>query len=70
MDKDSSRNQKTQKNKMKLQVKIPPNRKARRRDMKRNRRVDHQGYGYGSSNGQKGASGKCKYLIAKENKNG
>jgi len=67
MDKpNTQRDTKTQKSKMKLQIKLPPNRKARRRDMKRNRRIDYQGYSYGSGHGQKGASGKCKYLIAKE----
>ena len=67
MDKpNTQRDTKTQKSKMKLQIKLPPNRKARRKDMKRNRRIDYQGYSYGSGHGQKGASGKCKYLIAKE----
>ena len=66
MDKPNiQRNTKTQKPKMKLQIKLPPNRKARRRDMKRNKRVDHQGYSYGTGHGQKGAHGKSKYLKAK-----
>ena len=67
MDKpNQQRNTKTQKPQMKLQVKLPPNRKARRRDAKRNRRVDYQGHGYGTSNANKGAHGKCKYLKLKE----
>jgi len=67
MDKpNQQRNTKTQKSKIKLQVKLPPNRKARRRDAKRNRRVDYQGHGYGTSNANKGAHGKCKYLKLKE----
>ena len=67
MDKPNPvRNTKTQKSKMKLQIKLPPNRKARRRDMKRNRRINYQGYSYRGRNTQKGASGKSKYLIAKE----
>ena len=66
MDKpNQQRNTKTQKPQMKLQVSLPPNRKARRRDAKRNRRVDYQGHGYGTSNANKGARGKSKYLKAK-----
>ena len=67
MDKpNTQRNTKTQKSKMKLQIKLPPNRKARRRDMKRNKRVNYQGYSYGGRNAQKGAHGRCKYLKVKE----
>ena len=67
MDKpNQQRNTKTQKPQMKLQVKLPQNRKARRRDAKRNRRIDYQGHSYGTSNANKGAKGKCKYLIVKE----
>jgi len=67
MDKpNQQRNTKTQKPQMKLQVKLPPNRKARRRDAKRNRRIDYHGHGYGTSNANKGASGKSKYLSIKE----
>lgn len=67
MDKpNQQRDNRTQKPPMKLQVRLPPNRKARRKDVKRNRRVDFQGMGYGTSRASKGAHGKCKYLIAKE----
>ncbi len=68
MDKTTGqRNQKTvRRPDIKLSFKLPPNRKARRRDMKRNRRVDYQGHSYGTSNVNKGAYGKSKYLKAKE----
>ena len=66
MDKgDPVRKTKTHKPDIKLQIKLPPNRKARRRDMKRNKRIDYQGYGY-HSHGAKGAHGKSKHLKTKE----
>lgn len=45
-----------------IRVALGEGRKKKRRNIKRNRRVNYQGYRYRGSNSQKGAYGKCKFL--------